>query len=53
MRSYVLTTPFHVPTMAPHDDNGHSLPFVDDIVAAREADEAVTDDHPSTRGPES
>ena len=27
--------------MANHDNNAHSLPFVDDIRAAREEDEAV------------
>jgi len=41
-RAYVLTTPFHVAKMANHDDNAHSLLFLDDILAAREEDE---DDH--------
>ena len=38
MRAYVLTTPFHVAKMASHDDNAHTLPYVDDGVAAREED---------------
>ena len=52
MRAYVLTTPFHAAKMAFHDENAHSLPFLDDVVAAREEDEAVIDDYPSERGPE-
>ena len=33
--------------MANHDDNAHSLLFLDDILAAREEDEAVIEDvHP-------
>ena len=30
--------------MANHDDNAHSLLFLDDILAAREEDEAVIED---------
>ena len=43
MHSFVLTAPLHVAKMASHDDNALSLPFVDDIVAAEEA-EAIIDD---------
>ena len=52
MCTHVSATPFHVRKLASHDADAPSLPFVDAFAAAREEDDAVIDDYPSTGGPE-